>query len=161
MSALVEYAVVYENPQAPSTRVLVIDNYDSFTFNLVQMLVVQASRIDVVRNDRVDLPRGSSRIRPTPWLSLLSPRTPGRPTPASASSWLQQRDPEIPLLGVCLGHQAARRGLRRPRRGARRSSCTARRRWSSTKGHRIFEGLPSPFEATRYHSLCVRAGDAR
>lgn len=142
--------VIYENPQAPETRVLVIDNYDSFTFNLVQMLVVQASRIEVVRNDRATC---DEILEDPPDALVISPG-PGRPEEAGICVELLQRRSAVPLLGVCLGHQAL--GLSFGGRVERAPQLMhGKTSMVEHDGAPLFDGLSSPFEATRYHSLCV------
>ena len=131
--------------------ILVVDNYDSFTYNLVQMFLSREVEVEVARNDADDaaglLGRGPSGI-------VLSPG-PGRPEDAGVCLDLLALRPQLPLLGVCLGHQvlgAAYGGLIE---GAARlmHGKTSKIRH---RGLGIFEGLPNPFEATRYHSLEVR-----
>jgi anthranilate synthase component 2 len=133
--------------------ILVIDNYDSFTYNLVQMLAAEGAEVDVVRNDveTVDelLSRAAAGI-------VLSPG-PGRPEDAGVCvdllGRLQERD-DLPVLGVCLGHQAmgAAYGARIERAPTLMHGKTSR---VSHDGTGPFRGLPDPFEATRYHSLVV------
>jgi len=132
------------------TRVLVVDNYDSFTYNLVQMLAGAGTQVEVVRNDvePVDrlLARGADGI-------VLSPG-PGRPEDAGVCIELLRRRPEVPVLGVCLGHQAmgAALGARIERAPTLMHGKTSR---VEHDGNGPFQGLPNPFEATRYHSLVV------
>jgi anthranilate synthase component 2 len=131
--------------------ILVVDNYDSFTWNLVQMLAVAGEPVEVVRNDaaRVDelLARGPRGI-------VVSPG-PGRPEGAGVCVELIRRAPRVPILGVCLGHQAlafACGGVVQ-RAGRQMHGKTSRIRH---RDEAVFAGLPNPFEATRYHSLTVR-----
>jgi len=141
---------LFENESAPPQRVLVIDNYDSFTFNLVQMLVVQASRIEVVRNDQLEI--GDVLDNP-PDALVISPG-PGRPEDAGICVELLRQKAEIPLLGVCLGHQAIGLAF-----GCRidRAPTLMHGKTSMVSHERdpLFSELTSPFVATRYHSLCV------
>ena len=131
--------------------ILVVDNYDSFTYNLVQMFLGRGVEVEVVRNDADDaaglLGRGASGV-------VLSPG-PGRPEDAGVCLDLLARRPEVPVLGVCLGHQALGAACGGVIEGAARlmhgKTSSVRHR-----GLGIFEGLPNPFEATRYHSLEVR-----
>ncbi|MEM1245194.1 MAG: aminodeoxychorismate/anthranilate synthase component II [Acidobacteriota bacterium] len=145
--------MIYENSQAPDSRVLVIDNYDSFTFNLVQMLVVQAGRVEVVRNDQLTC---DDVLSNPPDALLISPG-PGRPEDAGICVELLQREAAVPMLGVCLGHQALGLafGGRVERAPELMHGKTSR---VEHRGTRLFDGLSSPFEATRYHSLCVAPG---
>jgi anthranilate synthase/aminodeoxychorismate synthase-like glutamine amidotransferase len=132
------------------TYVLVLDNYDSFTYNLVQILAGAGAEVEVVRNDvePVDrlLVRGADGI-------VLSPG-PGRPEDAGVCLELLRRRPAVPVLGVCLGHQAigAALGARIERAPTLMHGKTSRVQHDGTG---VFRGLPNPFEATRYHSLVV------
>ena len=130
--------------------IAMIDNYDSFTFNLVQYLREQAAgeEVWVVRNDRASVTEILAR---RPRAVVVSPG-PGTPESAGICVELIRRAGAIPLLGVCLGHQALAvayggRVVRapEPRHGkvSRILHC----------GSGVFAGMPSPFEATRYHSL--------
>ncbi len=130
---------------------LVIDNYDSFTYNLVQYLGELGADIQVYRNDTVtieDIERlGPGRI-------VVSPG-PCTPNEAGISVEVIQRFAgRIPLLGVCLGHQslAAAFGGEIIRADRLMHGKTS---WIKHDGRLLFEGLPHPFEATRYHSLIV------
>ncbi len=132
-------------------NVLVIDNYDSFTYNLVQYLGELGAEIDVVRNDRagVDelLDRGFERV-------VVSPG-PCTPAEAGISSEAVRRFAEdgIPVLGVCLGHQALAAAFGgRVVRGEPVHGKTAE---VEHDGRTIFRGLESPLVAGRYHSLVV------
>jgi len=131
--------------------VLVIDNYDSFTFNLVQYLGEWGAAVEVVKNDGVDVAGIRQR---NPSAVLISP---GPCTPNEAGVSLQvirELGSELPILGVCLGHQAIGQAygghvVRAGRLMHGRTSPILH------DGLGVFEGLPSPFEATRYHSLLV------
>ena len=130
--------------------ILVVDNYDSFTYNLVQLLLSQQVEVEVVRNDveTVDdlLLRKPSGI-------VVSPG-PGRPEDAGVCPALMMARPDVPVLGVCLGHQvlAVAFGARVERAQIIMHGKTSLIRH---EGVGILEGLPNPFEATRYHSLAV------
>ena len=128
---------------------LVIDNYDSFTFNLVQLLGALGASPYVVRNDELDLGEiealGPERI-------VLSP---GPCTPAEAGvsvEVVERLSPRVPLLGVCLGHQAIGEAFGgrtiRARRVMHGKTAPVRH-----TGEGLFEGIPSPLMVTRYHSL--------
>ena len=127
--------------------VLVIDNYDSFTYNLVQALDALGAATEVVRND-VDLERRS------PDRLLLSPGPRGPREAGTSIDAVRRWAGRVPILGVCLGHQcvAAAFGAsitraRRPMHGK-----TSR---TSHDGRGVFRGLPDPLTAMRYHSLVV------
>jgi anthranilate synthase/aminodeoxychorismate synthase-like glutamine amidotransferase len=132
-------------------RVLVIDNYDSFTFNLVQYIGELGARVDVFKNDTIDV----AGVRAYDADALLI--SPGPCTPNEAGISLElitALGSTLPILGVCLGHQAIGQayGGRVVRAGRLMHGKTSPIVHDS-RG--IFEGLPSPFDATRYHSLLV------
>lgn len=136
-----------------SLRVLVVDNYDSFTFNLVQYLGELGADPIVVRND-VLAPADARELGPE--RLLISPG-PGRPEDAGYSiEYIRTLGTEIPTLGVCLGHQAIAEAFGgkvdlapEPKHG----------KTSSIRhdGLGLFQGLENPFIATRYHSLAAVA----
>ena len=131
--------------------ILVVDNYDSFTYNLVQVLLAEGSAVEVVRNDVASV---DDLLALQPVGILLSPG-PGRPEDAGVCMELIARRAPLPLLGVCLGHQALGAALgavveRAPRLMHGKTSQVRH------DGGGIFSGLANPFEATRYHSLAVR-----
>lgn len=134
--------------------ILVLDNYDSFTYNLVQEIgMLTTEPMEVVRNDQQTveelLARGPAAI-------VVSPG-PGRPESAGVTQDLIRQADSVPLLGICLGHQAlaAVHGAAVVRSGEIVHGKTSP---ISHGGAGIFEGLPDPFEATRYHSLVVDPG---
>jgi anthranilate synthase/aminodeoxychorismate synthase-like glutamine amidotransferase len=131
--------------------ILVIDNYDSFTYNLVQYLGEHGARIEVVRNDALDVD-GIQRLGPE--RIVISPG-PGNPDQAGVSLEVIRRlGPTTPLLGVCLGHQAIGQAFGATVARAR----TQMHGKTSTihhDGRGVFAQLPVPFVATRYHSLVV------
>jgi anthranilate synthase/aminodeoxychorismate synthase-like glutamine amidotransferase len=131
--------------------ILMVDNYDSFTYNLVQLLVVEGARIDTVRNDEFTAEELLSR---SPRGIVLSPG-PGRPESAGVCLDLLRLRPSIPILGVCLGHQAIATvfGGRVDRAERLMHGKTSQ---IQHRGQGLFEGIESPFEATRYHSLDVK-----
>ena len=132
-------------------RVLVIDNYDSFVYNLVQYLGELGVEPIVFRNDAIDV---AAITRLAPDAMLLSPG-PGRPEDAGVMcAAIAAFAGRIPMLGVCLGHQAighvfGGQVVRAPVLMHGKTS------WIEHGGAGVFSGLPSPFEATRYHSLVV------
>jgi anthranilate synthase component II len=130
-----------------------VDNYDSFTYNLVQAFGKLDPDVVVARNDRFD-PR--EVIRQKPRAVVISPG-PGRPEDAGRSIEMiaAAEEASLPLLGVCLGHQAlgAFHGAAVERAPAPRHGKTSAVRHD---GAGLFAGLSNPFEAGRYHSLVVR-----
>ena len=131
---------------------LVIDNYDSFTYNLVQYLGELGAQIKVLRNDKVTL-SDIQRLRPE--RIVISPG-PGRPVDAGISKKvIEQFMSQVPILGVCLGHQCVGEvfGARIVRAGRLMHGKTS---LVYHNGKGLFRGVASPFEATRYHSLLVR-----
>jgi anthranilate synthase/aminodeoxychorismate synthase-like glutamine amidotransferase len=134
--------------------ILVIDNYDSFTYNLVQYLEELGAKVEVYRNDRITL-EGIERREPE--ALVISP---GPKTPLDAGITLdavRTFSGRMPVLGVCLGHQAIGQafGGRIVRAPTLMHGKTSR---IEHDGETIFRGLPNPFEATRYHSLVVDPG---
>jgi len=134
--------------------IFVLDNYDSFTYNLVQYLMELGARVEVDRNDRVTVDDVMAR---RPAGIVISPG-PGRPESAGVTLDLIARaSGEVPLLGVCLGHQAIAQAF-----GGKivRASRLMHGKTSLIRhdGKGMFEGVSSPFEATRYHSLVVEPG---
>ena len=131
--------------------ILVIDNYDSFTWNLVHYLMELGARVEVVRNDAISAGQALSSGAKA---FLLSPG-PCTPNEAGVSLDLVAAcaDAGAPLLGVCLGHQAIGQhfGGKVVRGGLMHGKTSP----VEHDGTGLFEGLPSPFTATRYHSLIV------
>ena len=133
-------------------RILVIDNYDSFTYNLVQYLGQLEAELTVARNDKLSLEE-IKRLKPN--RIVISPG-PGSPKDAGISNEvIRELGPQLPILGVCLGHQCI---------GAVFGG-VVERNWRLMhgktspiyhNGRGVFRKLPNPFEATRYHSLVVR-----
>lgn len=143
----------YQPPQATGPRVVMIDNYDSFTFNLVQYLLELGAVVDVYRNDVVTDDQVLA-MRPTHL--VLSPG-PGRPTDSGVCQALCRRvctDAPIPTLGVCLGHQTlcevhGATVLGAPRIMHGKVSAVQH------DGTGVLASVPSPMTVTRYHSLIV------
>jgi anthranilate synthase/aminodeoxychorismate synthase-like glutamine amidotransferase len=132
-------------------RVLLIDNYDSFTYNLVQYVGETGAEVDVVRNDASDADELVSR---QPDRAIVSPG-PCTPNEAGVSVEAMRRLAEagVPVLGVCLGHQALAQAFgAKVVRGEPIHGKTAP---VEHDGRTIFEGLESPLVAGRYHSLVV------
>lgn len=136
-----------------STRVLVIDNYDSFTYNLVQYLGELGAHVDIIRNDDETVEQIAARKADK---IVISPG-PCTPTEAGVSvDVIRQLGPTTPILGVCLGHQAigAAFGGKIVRAPVLMHGKTS---MINHHGEGVFKGLPSPLEATRYHSLIIEA----
>jgi anthranilate synthase component 2 len=130
---------------------LMIDNYDSFTYNLVQYLGELGADVKVVRNDEVALDE-VERMRPE--LIVISPG-PCSPNEAGISLGLIERfGGAVPILGVCLGHQAIGQAYGGKVVHAKRLM-HGKTSPIHHAGQGVFAGLPSPFTATRYHSLAV------
>lgn len=131
--------------------IAVIDNYDSFTYNLVQYLGELGAQVRVFRNDAVTV---EDLDRMDPSHVVISPG-PGEPVDAGVSTAvIRALGPRRPILGVCLGHQCigeayGGRVTRAPRLMHGKTSPVYH------YGGELFRGVPSPFEATRYHSLIV------
>ncbi len=133
--------------------ILMVDNYDSFTYNLVQLLAAAGAKVEVVRNDAES---AEALLARKPEGIVLSPG-PGRPEDAGVCLDLIRLRAQVPLLGVCLGHQALGVAFgatvdRAPRLMHGKTSPVRH------GDQDVFAGLPNPFEATRYHSLEVKEG---
>ncbi|GIX31455.1 MAG: anthranilate synthase component 2 [Porticoccaceae bacterium] len=131
--------------------ILMIDNYDSFTYNVVQYLGELGAEVEVRRNDEIDLP-GIESLAPDK--IVISP---GPCTPAEAGisvAVVRHFAGRLPILGVCLGHQSIGAAF-----GGRivRARQVMHGKLSAIhhRGEGVFRGLPSPFQATRYHSLVI------
>ncbi|NIQ89733.1 MAG: aminodeoxychorismate/anthranilate synthase component II [Deltaproteobacteria bacterium] len=131
--------------------ILMIDNYDSFTYNLVQYLGVLGSEVEVHRNDKITLDEIESM---KPERIVISPG-PGTPQSAGITiSMIERFHSKVPILGVCLGHQAIGAAF------GGRVLHAARIMHGKTSeishdGRGVFRDLPDPITATRYHSLAV------
>jgi anthranilate synthase/aminodeoxychorismate synthase-like glutamine amidotransferase len=131
--------------------ILVIDNYDSFTYNLVQYLGELGAELRVARNDAVTVPEIAAL---SPERIVISPG-PGTPDDAGISlELIRAFHATIPILGVCLGHQAIGQAF-----GGRVSRARRQMHGKTSEIHHdgkgVFRGLPTPLVATRYHSLAV------
>jgi len=131
--------------------ILVIDNYDSFTYNLVQLLGRMARDVRVVRNDRMSV---GEIAELSPAAIVISPG-PGRPEDAGVTlELIRELGSRIPIFGVCLGHQAIGQAF-----GGRivhaPSLMHGRTSMVRHSGGALYEGVDNPFVATRYHSLVI------
>ena len=132
--------------------ILVIDNYDSFTYNLVQYLGELGAEIQVVRNDEIPVEEIQS-LKPDH--ILISP---GPCTPKEAGisvGTIQKLSGQIPILGVCLGHQSIGYAFGGEIIRAQKIMHGKTSRISHD-GKGVFKGMPNPFRATRYHSLAIQ-----
>ncbi|MCX6343722.1 MAG: aminodeoxychorismate/anthranilate synthase component II [Armatimonadetes bacterium] len=132
--------------------ILMIDNYDSFTYNLVQYIGEMGKTLKVYRNDKITIPEIEAL---NPEMIVVSPG-PCTPTEAGISlEVIKHFAGKIPMLGVCLGHQSIGQAfggevIRAPRLMHGKTSLIHH------DGEGVFKDMPNPFEATRYHSLIVR-----
>ena len=148
--AAVEAGAVY-GEGATGPRLLLVDNYDSFTFNLVQMLGELGARIEVYRNDQIDV-AGIRRRSPEGLVLSPGPCTPDEAGVTLAA--IRQLADKLPMLGVCLGHQAIGQAFGgKVVRNVRivHGKCSP----VHHRGRGLYQGLSAPFEAGRYHSLVV------
>jgi anthranilate synthase/aminodeoxychorismate synthase-like glutamine amidotransferase len=131
--------------------ILLIDNYDSFTYNLAHAFAERGVEVVVRRNDEVDADE-AERLRPS---HLVVSPGPGRPAGAGETLAIVQRlAPRTPILGVCLGHQAIVEAFG-GEIGAARVLVHGKATTVRTDGRGLFRDLPEEFEAGRYHSLAV------
>jgi anthranilate synthase/aminodeoxychorismate synthase-like glutamine amidotransferase len=132
-------------------RLLLIDNYDSFTYNLVQAFLVLGAEVDVYRNDEISV---DDALKLDPTHLCISPG-PGRPEDAGLSlEMIAAFETRIPILGVCLGHQSLVSHF-----GGRIVSAERLMHGKTSMIHHdekgVYQGLTNPFEAGRYHSLAA------
>ena len=134
------------------TRVLMIDNYDSFTYNLVQYLGELGASVEVVRNDATSVAELAARG----FDGLVISPGPGRPEDGgvSVAAVTAFAEAGVPVLGVCLGHQAIGAACGGRIVGAR-NLMHGKTSQIQHDERGVFQGLPQPFEATRYHSLVI------
>ena len=131
--------------------VFIIDNYDSFTYNIYQSISTMTDRVEVVRNDKISI----GEMEKLPITHLLISPGPGRPEGAGISlEAVRAFSGRIPILGVCLGHQTIGQvfGGRVVHAGQLMHGKSS---LISHTGNGLFAGFPNPFEAIRYHSLVL------
>jgi len=136
-----------------AASILLVDNYDSFTYNLVQAFAALGADVHVYRNDCITVEEGLA-LEPT---HLVISPGPGRPEDAGVSlAMIAAFERRVPVLGVCLGHQCLVQhfGGRIVRAGRLMHGKTSA---VSHDGLGVYRGLSQPFEAGRYHSLCAEA----
>ncbi len=131
--------------------IVVIDNYDSFTYNLVQYLQELGAEVEVYRNDRITV-EGIAARRPESIVLSPGPKTPDQA--GITLETVRTFSGKVPILGVCLGHQAIGQTF-----GGRVVHAPSLMHGKTSRiahdGRTIFRGLENPFEATRYHSLVI------
>ncbi|MDE2028307.1 MAG: aminodeoxychorismate/anthranilate synthase component II [Candidatus Omnitrophica bacterium] len=131
--------------------ILMIDNYDSFTYNLVQYFGELKAKVEVFRNDALTI----AKIRKMKPAKIVISPGPGRPEDAGISiDIIKELGPRIPVLGVCLGHQGIGYAFGGKVINAGRLM-HGKTSMIKHNGRGLFKGLPNPFEATRYHSLVI------
>jgi len=132
-------------------RMLLIDNYDSFTYNLVQGFAAHGADVQVFRNDMISIEEGLA-VEPT---HLVISPGPGRPDDAGVSlDMIAAFAGKVPVLGVCLGHQSIVQQLGGEIVRAERLM-HGKTSLIQHDGKSVFEGISQPFEVGRYHSLCA------
>ncbi len=132
-------------------RMLLIDNYDSFTYNLVQAFAARGAEVLVYRNDMINVDEG---LALSPTHLVISPG-PGRPEDAGVSlEMIATFAGKVPVLGVCLGHQSI---VQQQGGEIVRAERLMHGKTSAIRhdGKTVFEGISQPFEVGRYHSLCA------
>jgi anthranilate synthase component 2 len=137
-----------------AVRLLMIDNYDSFTYNLVQLFYEFDIQVDVFRHDAIDIPEIRSMAHD--WICI----SPGPKDPAHAGVSMEvvrQFGDRVPILGVCLGMQVINEAFGGKTRRAP-VPVHGKRSRVFHHGEGLFAGLPSPFWVARYHSLCIAPG---
>jgi anthranilate synthase/aminodeoxychorismate synthase-like glutamine amidotransferase len=131
--------------------ILILDNYDSFTYNIYQCISTMTNRVEVVRNDKIAI----EEIKEMPLTHMVISPGPGRPEGAGVSlEAVRTLSGRIPILGVCLGHQCIGQVF-----GGfvvhARQLMHGKASLISHSGNGLFTGFPNPFEAVRYHSLAL------
>lgn len=137
-------------------KILVLDNYDSFVYNLAQYVGAQGAYPEVYRNDAVTVNTIRTRIKPNAIIISPGPGNPCKPRDFGiCGEVLEKLSPQIPTLGVCFGHQGIGYVY-----GAKISEAKNLRHGKTSliehDGKYLFKGLPTPIEGTRYHSLVIK-----
>jgi anthranilate synthase component II len=133
------------------TRILLVDNYDSFTWNLFQLIAGMGATVDVVRNDAISVDEAAA----VGYDGVVLSPGPSRPEKAGICVDLVRRiGPTTPMLGVCLGHQAI--GVAYGADVVTVDPVHGKRSVVEHGGTGVFDGLPSPLQAARYHSLAIQ-----
>jgi len=135
-----------------NTMIIIIDNYDSFTYNLVQQIGAFGARLEVFRNDKISLTE-IEELKPDHIIISPGPCTPKEA--GISNDIIRQFSGKIPILGVCLGHQCIAHTYGASVVRARRLM-HGKTSQITHDGKTIFKGLSNPFTATRYHSLMVQ-----
>ena len=136
-------------------QVAIIDNYDSFTFNLVHYILTTGAEVQVFRNDKITV---EELIALNPGAIVISPG-PGRPEDAGISlAVVAALSGKIPILGVCLGHQVIAQSFGGTIVHAKKIM-HGKTSMVTADGQHIFSGMTKPFSVMRYHSLAVREAD--
>ena len=131
--------------------ILLVDNYDSFTYNLAHLFQELGAEVTVIRNDAIDAD-GAERLAPS---HLVISHGPGRPESSGATLEIVKRlGPHVPTLGVCLGHQAIVQAFG-GEVGAAKRLMHGKASLVEHDGRGLFNRLPSPLEGGRYHSLAA------
>ena len=144
-----------KSDKGKETMILMIDNYDSFTYNLVQYVEQLGSPVKVVRNDAASI---SDIVSWNPFGIIISPG-PGRPESAGITlSTIKHFSGHIPILGVCLGHQAIAVAFGGKVVSAKRLM-HGKTSLIHANGKTLYQGIRKPFKAMRYHSLAVSRDD--
>jgi len=132
------------------SRILLLDNYDSFTYNLYQFLCIAGAQVTVERNDETTV----DAVAAAGWDGIVISPGPSRPENAGISvDLIREVGPSVPILGVCLGHQAI--GVAYGGEVVRVEPVHGKRSPVEHAGAGVFAGLPSPLDCGRYHSLAI------
>ena len=138
------------DPPGTGRRILLLDNYDSFTWNLYQYLCELGADVEVVRNDEISV----DEVARQGFDGIVISPGPSRPENAGISiDLIEQLGPTTPILGVCLGHQAI--GMAYGGEVIRVEPVHGKKSAVDHRGAGCFEGLPTPIDAGRYHSLAI------